>query len=317
MADLPKPDVILVHESDLDGFLSGLLLQRLARELFGETPRLEAWFTHAWHQRPLSEPSAWVADLAFAPRMDRPGWLIIDHHPVAAQPRRARLIHDPAKSSSLLCFELCRQHRPDCVNEATERLVRLSHVADLYLHEEPDFDEALDYAGLLKTYSFWNLYELLDGEPEKLLDHPLLEVVRTRRRVEDPLGLEWSRRRIEPLTPEVSFVPVVIGNGNQIVHRLLQEEAVTTPVLLTLYRQPGGVITASLRSRDGQALELAQRLQGGGHPNAAGAALPRSVRTIPQAIEYLRQALQPPAPTAIPQAGMANLLESFDASLRS
>lgn len=315
MAELPKPDVILVHESDLDGFLSGLLLQRLARELFGQTPRLEAWFTHAWPQRPLAEPCGWVADLAFAPRMDRPGWLIVDHHPVPTRPRHARLIHDPTKASCLLCYELCLKYRPECVNAATERLVRLSHLADLYLHEDPDFEEALDYAGLLKTYGFWNLYELVDGKPEQLLDHPLLEVIRTRRRVEDPLGWEWSRQRIRPLTPEVSFVPVVVGNGNQIVHRLLSDPAVPTPVLLTLYRQPGGLITVSLRSRNGQALKLAQRLQGGGHPNAAGAALPRSVRTIPQAIEYLRQTLQPqPALNAI-GTGMGDLLQTFDAEL--
>ncbi|MBW8865676.1 MAG: DHH family phosphoesterase, partial [Verrucomicrobia bacterium] len=31
----------------------------------------------------------------------------------------------------------------------------------------------------------------------------------------------------------------------------------------------------------------------GGHANAAGAILPKSVRNIPDAIEYLRQVLQP------------------------
>ena len=38
---------------------------------------------------------------------------------------------------------------------------------------------------------------------------------------------------------------------------------------------------------------LAERLQGGGHPNAAGAALPRSVQSIPDAILYLQQILNP------------------------
>ena len=38
---LPKPDVILTHESDLDGLLSGLLLQRLARKIYGATVRLD------------------------------------------------------------------------------------------------------------------------------------------------------------------------------------------------------------------------------------------------------------------------------------
>ena len=32
---LPKPDVIITHESDLDGLVAGVLLQRLAQTLFG------------------------------------------------------------------------------------------------------------------------------------------------------------------------------------------------------------------------------------------------------------------------------------------
>ena len=32
----PKPDVILTHESDLAGLLSGVLFQRLARKLFNQ-----------------------------------------------------------------------------------------------------------------------------------------------------------------------------------------------------------------------------------------------------------------------------------------
>ena len=36
MLTLPKPEVILTHESDLDGLFAGLLLQRLAKKLFGE-----------------------------------------------------------------------------------------------------------------------------------------------------------------------------------------------------------------------------------------------------------------------------------------
>ena len=42
MISLPKPEVILTHESDLDGLVSGLLLQRLAHRLFDEKVPLEA-----------------------------------------------------------------------------------------------------------------------------------------------------------------------------------------------------------------------------------------------------------------------------------
>ena len=71
MVDFPKPEVICTHESDLDGLISGLLLQRLALKLFGEEPRLEAYHNHNWRQRALPEKSAWVCDLAFEPRLDR------------------------------------------------------------------------------------------------------------------------------------------------------------------------------------------------------------------------------------------------------
>ena len=36
---------------------------------------------------------------------------------------------------------------------------------------------------------------------------------------------------------------------------------------------------------------MAEKLQGGGHANASGASLPRSVKTIPDAVNYLRQVL--------------------------
>ena len=38
---------------------------------------------------------------------------------------------------------------------------------------------------------------------------------------------------------------------------------------------------------------MAERFQGGGHANAAGAVLPKSVHQVPEAVEYLRQVLNP------------------------
>ena len=54
---LSKPEVIYTHESDLDGFVSGLLLQRLAEKLFSARPRLLAFHNQIWKQRPLNEKS--------------------------------------------------------------------------------------------------------------------------------------------------------------------------------------------------------------------------------------------------------------------
>ena len=110
MVSLPRPEVILTHESDLDGLLSGLLLRRLARRLFDADVPLQAYHNHNWRQRSVAEKSAWVCDLTFEPRLDKPNWVIIDHHTTEASPRYAQLVHDLNKSAGLLCYELCQHH---------------------------------------------------------------------------------------------------------------------------------------------------------------------------------------------------------------
>src|SRR6185436_8663285 len=110
MNALSKPDVILTHESDLDGFVSGMLLRRLASKLFNVDVRLEAYHYHAWKLRDLKEKSAWVSDFSFESRLDRPNWLVIDHHTTEISAKSATLIHDLNKSAGSLCYELCLEH---------------------------------------------------------------------------------------------------------------------------------------------------------------------------------------------------------------
>ncbi|MBI5772805.1 MAG: DHH family phosphoesterase [Verrucomicrobia bacterium] len=286
---LPRPEVILTHESDLDGFVSGLLLQRLARKLFGDDVKLEAWNYQGWKNRALHERSAWVCDLAFEPRLDKQNWVVIDHHPTEAKATHALLIHDASKSAGSLCYDLCREH--GLATAPLDRLVQLNNVADLFLEDDPDFIPAGDYASLVKTYQFWNLHALLGGELEKLMNHPLLEVMAVKRRVEDPLGFEWSKTNVLRISPTIGLVDTVIGNTNAIVHRLLEEKAVPYSVLITLFFKTNRSVIASLRSRNGEAAKAAALLQGGGHPNAAGATLPRSVQTLEDAIFFLRKTL--------------------------
>lgn len=290
---LPRPDVILTHESDLDGLISGVLLQRLARVLFDTQIRLEAYNYNAWRSRELRERSAWVADFSFESRLDKPNWLVLDHHVTETKPQHAKLVHDISKSAGLLCYELCKQH--GMASNELDRLVHLNNVSDLFLEDDPDFVLAGDYANLVKTYGFWSLHILLQGEIEKLLDHPLLEVMAVKRRVEDPIGLSWSKSNITEITRTIGFVDTVVGNNNLIVHQLLEQQATKYPVLITLFRRSNGVIIASLRSRNGEARKVAERLQGGGHANASGATLPRSIKSIPDAVNYLRQTLNPRA----------------------
>ncbi len=291
MAALPKPEIILTHESDLDGLLAGLLLRRLARKLFDTDVRLEAHHYNSWKQRQLRERAAWVSDFSFEPRMDRPDWLVLDHHTTETPAKQAWLIHDLGKSASLLCYELCTAH--GLAKPELDRLVHLSNVVDLFLVEDPDFQLACDYGNLVKTYGFWNLHTLIEGNPERMLDHPLLEVMAVKRRVEDPLGFEWSRKNTVDISSSVGFVDTVVGNSNSIVHRLLREQATPYQVLVTLFAKSNRTVIASFRSQNGEALKIAQQFQGGGHANACGATLPRSVQTVEDGVLYLRQVLNP------------------------
>jgi oligoribonuclease NrnB/cAMP/cGMP phosphodiesterase (DHH superfamily) len=290
MTALPKPEIIITHESDLDGFLSGLLLQRLAKHLFGETIKLEAYHYNFWKQRDLREKSAWVTDLTFETRMDKPDWVVIDHHVTDVVPKHARLIHDVSKSAGTLCYELCQAN--GLGSPELDRLAHLNDVADLFLERDPDFTVAGDYASLVKCYQFWNLHTVINEELEKLLDHPLLEVMAVKRRIEDPIGLEWSRKNVLELSPTVAYVETVIGSSNQIVHQLLESRETKYPVLMTLFRRSNSIF-ASFRSRNGEALAIATKFQGGGHANAAGAILPKSVRTVEDGIEFVQKALNP------------------------
>jgi len=190
--------------------------------------------------------------------------------------------------------------------------VHLNNVADLFLENDPDFAPACDYANLVKVYQFWNLHALIGNEIEKLLDHPLLEVMAVKRRVEDPIGFEWSKNCVTEISPTVGYVDTVIGNTNLIVHRLLETGAVKYPVVVTLFKRANNLVIASFRSRNGEALKTAEKLQGGGHANAAGALLPKSVKNIPDAVDYLRAVLQPK--TGAPLNNLEGLFAGLDAA---
>jgi oligoribonuclease NrnB/cAMP/cGMP phosphodiesterase (DHH superfamily) len=308
MLDLPKPEVILTHESDLDGFVAGLLLQRLAQKIYGTTVPLQAYHYNFWKQRDVRETTAWVTDLTFEPRLDKAGWLVVDHHVTDARPQNARLVHDVNKSAGLLVYELCREH--GLASPALDRLVHLNNASDLFLENDADFRVAGDYASLVKSYSFWGLHAIIGGELEKLTDHPLLEVMAVKRRVEDPIGFEWSKKNLVEISPTIGYVDNIVGNTNAIVHQLLESRATQFTVLVTLFRR-GNQVFASFRSRHGEALKIAAKFQGGGHANAAGAILPKSVRTVEDGVEFLRQMLNPKRETNL------NSLESLFANIQT
>ena len=80
-------------------------------------------------------------------------------------------------------------------------------------------------------------------------------------------------------------------------------------MLVTLFKRANNLVIASFRSRNGEALKVAEKLQGGGHANASGALLPKSVKNIPDAVDYLRHILQPKASAPL------NTMESLFAGI--
>ena len=141
MVLLPEPEIILTHESDLDGFVSGLLLRKLAQTLHGIDCEMQAWNNEAWAKRQLLERSAWVCDLTFEKRMDKPSWVVIDHHQIQDTPTHTQLIHSTEKSASLLCYELCKE--AGISSPKLDKIVHFSNIADLFLESDPDFDIAI------------------------------------------------------------------------------------------------------------------------------------------------------------------------------
>ena len=123
MHSLPKPNVIITHESDLDGLVAGVLLQRLAKKLFDTWVPLEAYHYQGWKQREPREATGWVTDLSFEPRIDKVGWVIIDHHTTDATPKNAQLILDTTKSAGMICYELCKENGLE--SPELDRLVHL------------------------------------------------------------------------------------------------------------------------------------------------------------------------------------------------
>ena len=84
---------------------------------------------------------------------------MIDHHATSVRPTQARLIHDAGKSASLLAYELCREAGwrlpPWIALFISPTWVTCGRVGIR------EFGLAVDYAGLVKEYGFWNLHRLI------------------------------------------------------------------------------------------------------------------------------------------------------------
>jgi nanoRNase/pAp phosphatase (c-di-AMP/oligoRNAs hydrolase) len=80
-----------------------------------------------------------------------------------------------------------------------------------------------------------------------------------------------------------------------------------------LFKKANNQIIVSLRSKNDEAIKVAEKLQGGGHANASGAVLPRSVRNVSEAIDYLKKILNPQSAIAAPLNSLEGLFASIEA----
>ena len=172
-----------------------------------------------------------------------------------------------------------------------DRLVHYNNVADLFLEDDPQFAVAGDYASLVKIYGFWNLHAA--RRPART---PVGSSAFAGHGSEAPHRRPHRRGMEQAPSPNsaprsVMWTPWWQQQSDR-ASNPRKRRSTKYPVLVTLFRRGMNVI-ASFRSRNGEAIKVAEKLQGGGHANASGALLPKSVRNIPEAVDYLKQVLNP------------------------
>jgi len=96
------------------------------------------------------------------------------------------------------------------------------------------------------------------------------------------------------------------------MNQLLKEPELSDHVLISVSRRAPYQFGVSLRSRNGKAREVASKLQGGGHANAAGATLPKSVKSVTTGVEYIRQLLAPKNIADSDENGLSGLASALD-----
>ena len=203
--------------------------------------------------------------------MDKPNWAMIDRHATETPAKSAHLIHDLNKSAGLLCYELCKEQGMG--SPELDRLVHLTTWRTCFwrttrFHAGQRLRQPRQGVPVLER-------ALADpGRIEALLDHPLLEVMAVKRRIENPLGFAWSRENVSQISPTVGCVDTIIGNNNLIVHQLLKQKASPYPVLLTLFRRPRAWSRETAQPQ-WRSVKVAEKLQGGATQMPAPPLCPR------------------------------------------
>ena len=266
----------------------------------GHVP-LEAYNYQNWKLRePRGAITAWVCDLSFEPRLDtrRAGssWTTMPPSSRAERPPVScctTLRRSGRVESAMICAASKRTDRPSLTGWSTSTTSPICTST-----QTTNFRWPWITPNLVKTYHFWYLLALVEGKFEALFDHPLLEVMAVKRRVEDPLGYEWCAKNVVRLSPLAGYVPTIIGNNNIIAHQLLERKATPFGVMVTLFKKANNTVVASLRSRQARRWFWRRSCKGRRSPQCPSAYTLAALRRnqFDDAIRYLQKQVFDPAP---------------------
>ena len=143
---IKRPSLIYTHEADLDGFMSGLILNMVSKVLFKKGSSIR-YINYDTMDKIEFRPNdaIWISDLNFPvlnlkPQKNR--IFIIDHHKWEQNPidEQVTYLHDTTKSATLQCFELLEYVVNELENSTEKRTYK-----KCYEQREPPFFHSVQY----------------------------------------------------------------------------------------------------------------------------------------------------------------------------
>ena len=302
---IKRPSLIYTHEADLDGFMSGLILNMVSKVLFKKGSSIR-YINYDTMDKIEFRPNdaIWISDLNFPvlnlkPQKNR--IFIIDHHKWEQDPtdEQVTYLHNTTKSATLQCFEVLEYVVNELENSTEKRkyknivesireLVRLTNIGDVFIQSnKEDLLKARSYSRFFIENIKPNLetpHLVLGCKPKEVLysiynNSAYLNYNKTfRKNLEQDLSLYREQLKDKSNEIKPGIFNVIYEKGDySLIFNILLEENPNIKAILTAIKNPNtGKWSLSVRSRDGKsAYYIANKyFGGGGHPNAAGAGFP-------------------------------------------